>query len=82
MVEMASLPLARCSSAICRSPGKRRPIPVRGELHCANTCSWSLLSSPCSGECVGWSPVLASPPLPFPLSLALVCPRAPLMLRP
>eukprot|EP00959_Pyramimonas_sp_CCMP1952_P116168 2428496-Pyramimonas_sp.AAC.1 len=31
MVEMASLPLARCPSAICRSPGERRPIPVSGE---------------------------------------------------
>eukprot|EP00959_Pyramimonas_sp_CCMP1952_P184168 3851243-Pyramimonas_sp.AAC.1 len=44
MVEMVSLPLARCSSASCRNPGMRRARPGRGELYCTNTLAWSLAS--------------------------------------
>eukprot|EP00959_Pyramimonas_sp_CCMP1952_P007807 163209-Pyramimonas_sp.AAC.1 len=41
MVEMVNLPLARCSSARCRSPGKVREMPVSSVLRCTKTLARS-----------------------------------------
>eukprot|EP00959_Pyramimonas_sp_CCMP1952_P109550 2291695-Pyramimonas_sp.AAC.1 len=78
---MVSLPLARCSSASCRSPGELREMPVRGGSHWSNTLARALVSGAYAGGCGGGPLLCADLSLPFPLPLVLACLRVPLMLH-
>eukprot|EP00959_Pyramimonas_sp_CCMP1952_P024915 522919-Pyramimonas_sp.AAC.1 len=66
---MVSFPLARCSSARCRSPGKAREMPVSSVMRCTKTLEWSpVLEGRSRWEVEGPLPG-AAPSFPFPLPL-------------